>query len=917
MGNHWLVTSFSRVLEMSITAGVIICMILGIRLCLRKAPKIFSYLLWSVVLFRLLCPVAAESRFSVLGIWQEPAASKARLWSGEMTKDSGKAGKEAVQSSISAETIQVDSYLQENWKTAAGQSKVPNGDGMDTKQQMWTTAAALWIGGVIWILGMTGMAGYGFLSMVRLKKRLAGSLHAEDNVYISDSIDTPFAMGILAPKIYLPGFLSEKEKSYIILHEKTHIRRGDLPVKLLAFAALTVHWFNPLVWIAFLAAEKDMEMSCDEKVMRQMKEDIRAEYSTSLLCLATGKTMIGGAPLAFGEGSTKSRIQNIMQYQKPAAVVIGLAAVLVLGCLVGFGTNPGGQQDVALAVSKAGSKEEEGSGYQKVYSAALSMEEGTVPFEIWTGSDSEKTVNIDGQEIAIDPEFASKVSYEQVEVTGYFDFTGDGNKEIALIDTGQAAGGPFQTIQVFAQTDGQWRELKLPAGLYDTLPEFVTEKLKEENIHMDASGLKCQRTISLSYENEKIRVNDKLFTEDLASAVGTVHKEAVYSPAEKKFVLEEDTRFTPALSGESAYNAYENTYSAELKIGEDTILFEIWAGAVSGNKVIRIGGQEISLAREDASGKYGGIVETEVSDYNGDGTEEIILVDGGGNVNESCLVFGNTGGRWEEIDVSSETEKEIASEFWKKQAEKPDLKTGDSEENRKLREATEAWAKAYCGRDGNTIAAMSTQDVQDSLQKAGLLDTADGVNTFGVSSPWPWREGDFRIVGISGMQAEILYYAQASEPHVCVWRETLEFVQQQDIYMVEKEQLEILDEIQSGEDYRKAYPNGLYGTPMDYVWSGTEQILIQYTMLSSTMLFRDLSDPGKAAVYLLNIKKDAVTVSVGDVQEDGSVLVELAFADGFAATVRMVQAFDVPEDAADVVKDGMTVWVPQDVPGRS
>jgi hypothetical protein len=135
----------------------------------------------------------------------------------------------------------------------------------------------------------------------------------------------PFVIGILRPRIYLPSTQREEEQSYVILHEQTHIRRLDHLVKMFAFLALAVHWFNPLVWVAFVYAVKDMEMSCDECVIKLMGSDIRGEYSTSLLSLAAEKRLINGSPLAFGEENIKGRISNVMNFKKPAAWVAAIS----------------------------------------------------------------------------------------------------------------------------------------------------------------------------------------------------------------------------------------------------------------------------------------------------------------------------------------------------------------------------------------------------------------------------------------------------------------------------------------------------------------------------------------------------------------------------------------------------------------
>lgn len=140
----------------------------------------------------------------------------------------------------------------------------------------------------------------------------------------------PFVIGVIHPKIYLPSTIMEQEQSYIIQHEQTHIRRYDHIFKILAFLTLAVHWFNPLVWVAFLCCVKDMEMSCDEQVLKELGGEIKGAYSTSLLSLSTGRRIINGSPLAFGEGNIKGRIKNILNFKKPAAWVIAVSVMLVV-----------------------------------------------------------------------------------------------------------------------------------------------------------------------------------------------------------------------------------------------------------------------------------------------------------------------------------------------------------------------------------------------------------------------------------------------------------------------------------------------------------------------------------------------------------------------------------------------------------
>ena len=332
MGNSILYGIFSNVLEMSVTAGIIICMVLGIRFCLKGAPRLFCYLLWSVVLFRLLCPVAFVSSLSVFGMWDPTGVQVAAP---------------ALKPDIPIHTGQP---LEGEDKTTQGAKAIKQG-GMDKNETAASSIEAAEntageIAAAVWLAGIVCLAGYSITGTLRLKKRLSGAVCITGNIYSSGYIDTPFAMGIFSPKIYLPKYLTQKEQEFIILHEQTHIKRRDPFIKLLAFTALTLHWFNPLVWIAFYAAEKDMEMSCDEAVMKQMKDDIRAEYCTALLNLTVPKTIFHGPPLAFGEGNTKSRVKNVMRYKKPAAFAVCIASVLLIACIIGLGTDPGDRKSV-------------------------------------------------------------------------------------------------------------------------------------------------------------------------------------------------------------------------------------------------------------------------------------------------------------------------------------------------------------------------------------------------------------------------------------------------------------------------------------------------------------------------------------------------------------------------------------------
>lgn len=304
---------FLQILNMSITASYVILFVIVARLLLKKAPKIFSYALWLVVLFRLICPFSFESIFSFIHVNTQTLpqnimdSQTPQIYSGVTVID------QAVNNSLPA--------------PVSGASANP--------MQIWIA-----LGETIWLLGITILLTYCIFTTIRLYLKLKSAKHASDNIYEIGSIKTPFVFGIVKPKIYLPTNLSENERAYIVKHEQTHIKRFDHIIKPFSFMVLCVHWFNPLVWIAFFLMSDDMELSCDENVIKEMGSDIKKNYSTSLLSLSTGKRIIGGCPLTFGENNTKARIINILNYKKPAFWVVIVSVIAVIIICLGLMSNP-------------------------------------------------------------------------------------------------------------------------------------------------------------------------------------------------------------------------------------------------------------------------------------------------------------------------------------------------------------------------------------------------------------------------------------------------------------------------------------------------------------------------------------------------------------------------------------------------
>ncbi|MDR2650658.1 MAG: M56 family metallopeptidase [Clostridiales bacterium] len=264
---------FLSVLNMSLTASFVIAVIMLARLPLKKAPKIISYALWAVAGFRLVFPFTLESVFSLLPFKASPIPQDISM--------------QAVPRINSGITV-IDNAVSASLPAAVPYASIN------------PMQVILAIGSAIWIFGIAVMLIYSFVSIILLKRRLRGAILVEGNLCKADNLKTPFAIGLFRPRIYIPAGLSDEECRYIVLHEQTHIRRHDHIVKMFAYFILCLHWFNPLAWIAFVLMSADMEMSCDERVMKELGGEIKNAYSLSLVRAAAGRKILNGSPLAFG-----------------------------------------------------------------------------------------------------------------------------------------------------------------------------------------------------------------------------------------------------------------------------------------------------------------------------------------------------------------------------------------------------------------------------------------------------------------------------------------------------------------------------------------------------------------------------------------------------------------------------------------
>ncbi|MDE6132543.1 MAG: hypothetical protein K2G04_04095, partial [Oscillospiraceae bacterium] len=341
-------TSFVKIiLEASFTAGLAALAVILIRLAIKKAPKRWAYALWAVVFFRCLCPFSVESGLSVFNAVNTISARAAETESPEVLSE---AAEDPETENILPVQRNLDTY---GYQTAAPVDPVRNEITVPTetavsvplKKPVNKNAVIL----VVWATGALAMALYGVISYVLLMRKLRTAVKSEEGVYESDLISTAFSAGFFPPKIYVPCGLFEDERKLIIAHERVHIRRLDYIIKPVVFLALTVHWFNPLIWLSFALMTKDMELSCDEAVLKIFGAGEKKAYSEALLRVSMKRSGLADnykfMPLAFAETGIKGRVKNVLKYKKPTVIVTILAAAVVVAACAVLGTNAKSMSD--------------------------------------------------------------------------------------------------------------------------------------------------------------------------------------------------------------------------------------------------------------------------------------------------------------------------------------------------------------------------------------------------------------------------------------------------------------------------------------------------------------------------------------------------------------------------------------------
>ena len=324
---------FLKIINMSISASWLVLAVLILRFVLKKAPKWFNVLLWGIVAVRLICPFSFESALSLI-----PSAETfpEKVISGPSFD---------VKTGITPVDNRINDYLGDRYFEGV---TVPANNG-NTIMTILT---------IVWTIGILLLVAYTVISYWRLHREIDTAVRYKANIFQSENVSSPFVLGIIKPRIYLPFNMNGQDLEHVVAHEQAHIRRKDHWWKPLGFLLLTIHWFNPLMWLAYVLLCRDIELACDEKVIKKLGNEQRADYTQALVACSVNRRMIAACPLAFGEVGVKERVKSVMNYKKPAFWIIILsviACVMVAAC---FLTNPRQDNYTLRIVVPAGSTEE-------------------------------------------------------------------------------------------------------------------------------------------------------------------------------------------------------------------------------------------------------------------------------------------------------------------------------------------------------------------------------------------------------------------------------------------------------------------------------------------------------------------------------------------------------------------------------
>lgn len=497
-----LFSALAPLWEMSLTGAYVAVVVLLLRLALRnRAPRQAVCLLWLIVFARLLLPISLESPFSAVpqALTDVPASQTMGL---DDATSQGQPAGTGEDTTVPPESVSnAPSGGPITQPVNPGTAIQNPGQTVQTPNQ--TAASFPWqaLASGVWLAGVLAMAGYALISYLLLRRRLFDAVRASDGAWEHPGLSTPFLLGVVRPRIYLPAHLPSKARFFVLTHERTHLRRGDHIVKPICWVALSLHWFNPAAWLAFFLLSRDLEVACDQSVVRRLGSQVKADYSAALLSVAAPRRFPTPCPLAFGGNNTKGRIQNVLNYKKPTLWILVVVVIAVISAAVCLLTDPMAEQPGPDATDSASP------------SASPSLEPATT---LPPGAELLFENQSDGLAIYQEPS-SPVVTYliagdSVQELPGHVgeaitdlrlaDLDGDGAEELAITSLSVAAAGYQGNLLVLEQVDGQWdgngmHRLAEFSSLNDLLDDAAfTHELGNPNVTMTLSGLELTFAVS-------------------------------------------------------------------------------------------------------------------------------------------------------------------------------------------------------------------------------------------------------------------------------------------------------------------------------------------------------------------------------------------------------------------------------------
>ena len=497
-----LFSALAPLWEMSLTGAYVAVVVLLLRLALRnRAPRQAVCLLWLIVFARLLLPISLESPFSAVpqALTDVPASQTMGL---DDATSQGQPAGTGEDTTVPPESVSnAPSGGPITQPVNPGTAIQNPGQTVQTPNQ--TAASFPWqaLASGVWLAGVLAMAGYALISYLLLRRRLFDAVRASDGAWEHPGLSTPFLLGVVRPRIYLPAHLPSKARFFVLAHERTHLRRLDHIIKPVCWLALSLHWFNPAAWLAFFLLSRDLEVACDQSVVRRLGSQVKADYSAALLSVAAPRRFPTPCPLAFGGNNTKGRIQNVLNYKKPTLWILVVVVIAVISAAVCLLTDPMADQPDPDATDSASP------------SASPSLEPATT---LPPGAELLFENQSDGLAIYQEPS-SPVVTYliagdSVQELPGHVgeaitdlrlaDLDGDGAEELAITSLSVAAAGYQGNLLVLEQVDGQWdgngmHRLAEFSSLNDLLDDAAfTHELGNPNVTMTLSGLELTFAVS-------------------------------------------------------------------------------------------------------------------------------------------------------------------------------------------------------------------------------------------------------------------------------------------------------------------------------------------------------------------------------------------------------------------------------------